>query len=112
MTTVDDLMRRAATMIDADPDGARKVGGVYKFVLEGDDRRTFIIDMTDDPRVIDGDGAAQCTFTMAAGDFIDVVEGRTGPRSLFFRGRLSVNGDWRLAMRMRKLNKIMGGGRD
>lgn len=112
MTTVKDLMQRASNMIDEDPDQARKFGGIYKFVLEGDGGRTFIIDLTDNPRVIDGDGAAQCTITTAARDFIDLIEGRTGPRSLFFKGRLSINGDWRLAMRMRKLNKIMGGGHD
>lgn len=112
MTSIEDLMRRAAKMIDEDPDQARKFGGIYKFVLDGDGGRTFMIDMTDDPRVIDGDGAAQCIISMAASDFIDLIEGRTGPRSLFFKGRLTVNGDWRLAMRMRKLNKIMGGGHD
>ena len=40
-----------------------------------------------------------------------MIEGLLAP-SLFFKGRLSINGDWRLAMRMRKLNKIMGGGHD
>jgi predicted lipid carrier protein YhbT len=112
MTTVEDLMQRASKMIDEDPDQARKFGGIYKFALGGDGGRTFMIDLTDDPRVIDGDGAAQCTISMAACDFIAVIEGRTGPRTLFFKGRLSVSGDWRLAMRMRKLNKIMGGGHD
>jgi putative sterol carrier protein len=112
MTTIDDLMQRAARMIDEDPEQARKFGGIYKFALDGEGGRTFIVDFTDDPRVIDGDGAAQCTISMTASDFIDLVEGRTGPRSLFFKGRLSIGGDWRLAMRMRKLNKVMGGGHD
>jgi putative sterol carrier protein len=112
MTTVEDLMQRASMMIDEDPDQARKFGGVYKFALGGDGGRTFLIDLTEEPRVIDGEGPSQCTISMAASDFIDVVEGRTGPRTLFFKGRLSISGDWRLAMRMRKLNKIMGGGHD
>jgi len=112
MTTIDDLMERASTMIREEPEKARKFGGVCKFALGGPGGRTFIVDLTENPRVIDGDGDAQCTISMEASDFIDLIEGRTGPRTLFFMGRLSIKGDWRIAMKFRKLNKIMGGGRD
>jgi len=112
VTTVDDLMERASTMIREDPVPARKFGGVCKFALDGPGGRTFIIDLTDNPRVIDGDGDAQTTISCAASDFIDLIEGRTGPRTLFFTGKLTIKGDWRLAMKFRKLNKIMGGGHD
>ena len=64
MTTVQDLMDRASAMIRDDPDKARKFGGVCKFALSGEGGRTFIVDLTDDPRVIDGDGDAQCTISM------------------------------------------------
>jgi predicted lipid carrier protein YhbT len=108
MTTVQDLMERASAMIDENPDWAREFAGVYKFVLDGDDARTFVIDLTDNPRVIDGDGAAQCTIYMGARDFIDVVEGRADRRALFFMGKLSVEGDWGLAMKLKKLDEMMG----
>ena len=45
---------------------------------------------------------------MAARDFIDVVEGRADRRALFFMGRLSVEGDWALAMKLKKLDEMMG----
>jgi predicted lipid carrier protein YhbT len=108
MTTVNDLMERASTMIDENPDRVREFCGVYKFVLDGDDARTFIVDLTDTPRVVDGDGAAQCTIRMAARDFIDLVEGRADRRALFFMGRLSVEGDWGLAMKLKSLDEMMG----
>ena len=111
MTTVEDLMERASTMIDEDPDQAREFGGVYKFVLDGDGGRTFIVDLTDNPRVIDGDGAAHCTIYMAASDFIDLVEGRTDRRALFFMGSSRVEGDWGLAMKLKSLDEMMGGRR-
>ncbi len=109
MTTVQDLMDRASAMIREDPDKARKFGGVCKFALSGDGGRTFIIDLTDDPRVIDGDGDAHCTISMALADFVNLVEGRADPRGLFFLGRLRIKGDWKLAMKFKKLSEIMGG---
>lgn len=87
MTTVKDLMQRASNMIDEDPDQARKFGGIYKFVLEGDGGRTFIIDLTDNPRVIDGDGAAQCTITTAARRFHRFDRGAYGPTLTVLQGK-------------------------
>jgi putative sterol carrier protein len=110
MTTVQDLMDRASAMIREEPDKAREFGGVCKFALSGEGGRTFVIDLTDDdPRVIDGDGDAQCTISMALPDFINLVEGRADPRGLFFLGRLRIKGDWKLAMKFKKLAEIMGG---
>ncbi len=108
MTTVKDLMTRASTMIEDNPERAREFGGVYKFQLDGEDARTFVVDLTDNPQVIDGDGAAQCTIRMAARDFIDLVEGRKDRRALFFMGKLSVEGDWGLAMKLKSLDEMMG----
>jgi putative sterol carrier protein len=108
MTTVQDLIERASTMIDENPDRIRDFAGVYKFVLDGNDARTFVVDLTDNPRVIDGDAAAQCTIYMAAKDFIDLVEGRADRRALFFMGKLSVKGDWGLAMKLKSLDEMMG----
>ncbi|MDN4520429.1 SCP2 sterol-binding domain-containing protein [Mycolicibacterium austroafricanum] len=108
MTTVKDLMERAATMIGENPDAAREFGGVYKFELDGDDARTFLVDLTDNPRVIDGDGDAHCIIRMETKDFIALVEGRADRRALFFMGRLSVEGDWALAMKLKSLDELMG----
>ena len=108
MTNVEDLMDRASTMIGENPDRAREFNGVYKFVLDGDGGRTFVVDLTGDPHVADGDGDADCVIYMAAEDFIDLVEGRADRRALFFMGKLSVEGDWGLAMKLKGLDEMMG----
>ncbi len=108
MTTVKDLMGRASTIIAEDPDRASEFGGVYKFVLYGDEGRTFIVNLTDQPRVIDGDGAAQRTIRMAASDFFGLFEGRADRCALFFIGKLSVEGDWGLAMKLKSLDEMVG----
>jgi putative sterol carrier protein len=106
MTTIEDLMIEAALFIDEDRDRAREFGGVYKFVLDGDGGRTFVVDLGDDPRVIDGDAPAQCAIYMTAEDFIDLVEGRANRRALFFMGRLTVDGDWGAAMKLKDLEEL------
>ncbi len=69
MTNVQDLMDRASAMIGENPDRAREFNGVYKFVLDGDGGRTFIVDLKGDPRVVDGDGDAECVIYMSAARF-------------------------------------------
>ncbi len=108
MTNVQDLMDRASAMIGENPNRAREFNGVYKFVLDGDGGRTFIVDLKGDPRVVDGDGDADCVIYMTAADFIDLVEGRADRRALFFMGKLSVEGDWGLAMKLKSLDEMMG----
>jgi hypothetical protein len=44
VTTVKELMERVSTIIAEDPDRASEFGGVYKFVLDGDEGRTLIVD--------------------------------------------------------------------
>jgi hypothetical protein len=108
MTTVKDLMERASTIIAEDPGRAGEFGGVYKFVWAGDEGRRFIVNVTDQPRVIDGDGAAQRAFRMAASDFIDLFEGRAHRRVRSFTGKLSVEGDWAIAMKIKSFDEMMG----
>ncbi|HKP40453.1 SCP2 sterol-binding domain-containing protein [Mycobacterium sp.] len=106
MTTVESLMVEAALAIDEDIDRAREFGGIYKFVLDGVGGRTFILDLGEHPRVIDGDGDAECTIYMEASDFIDLMEGRADRRALFFMGRLTVEGDWGRAMKLKDLDEL------
>jgi putative sterol carrier protein len=106
MTTVESLMAEAASAIAEDLDRARRYGGVYKFVLDGIGGRTFILDLGEYPKVVDGDGDADCTIYMEASDFIALMEGRADRRALFFMGKLSVEGDWGLAMKLKDIDEL------
>lgn len=106
MATVRELMDQARKKIEENRARACAYGAVYKFVLDGDDGGTFIVSLTDDPGVSEGDGAAQCTIKMAAKDFVDMIEGRADRRALFFMGRLKVEGDWGLAMKLKGLQEM------
>jgi hypothetical protein len=50
-TTHDNRQKSDGAGIGEDPDRASEFGGVGKFVLDGDEGRTFILNPTDQPRV-------------------------------------------------------------
>ena len=58
-----------------------------------------------DPRLSDI-ADAQCTLRMNAADFVDMAEGRANGQQLFFTGKLKIEGDMGLAMKLQQLTKL------
>lgn len=86
---------------------AAKIGAIYKFVLDGDDGGTFIINLKDDVGAREGDDPAPCTLRMSATDGIDLLEGRANGQLLFFNQRLKIEGDMGLALKLSALTDIL-----
>ncbi len=107
MTTAKEKMTEAATKIEANKEGAQSIGAVYKFVLSGDGGGTWVMNLKDAPGVAEGDGDAQCTIKMAANDYLDMVEGKANGQQLFFSGKLKIEGDMGLAMKLQKLTDVL-----
>lgn len=64
------------------------------------------VDDTQTPPVIDNqDLPADCTVKVAMGDFIDIAKGRSNPQMAFMTGKLRIEGDMSVAM---KLGSILG----
>ena len=104
MATLEELKDRARQMIAENPEDALKTGGIYKFVLHGDGGGTFVVNLTGTPEVTDVDGVAPgCTVKMAMQDFVDTVEGRVDSRALFFTGKLRVEGNFGMALKLKKI---------
>ncbi len=55
--------------------------------------------------VTNDDGPADCTLKIAMSDFVDLVEGRLNGMNAFMGGKLKVDGDMSIAM---KLQSIIG----
>ena len=51
----------------------------------------------------DGDGDADCTLTASADTFRELLDGDLDPTGAFMSGRLTVDGDMGLAMRLASL---------
>ncbi|WP_198022887.1 SCP2 sterol-binding domain-containing protein [Methylosinus sp. LW3] len=104
MPTVRDILDRATQMIDTHRDKASSLGARYKFVLKGEGACTFVLNLTaDDPGVREGESEADCTIRVAAADFVRMAEGDVDSRDLFFAGKLKVDGDMGLALKLKKM---------
>ena len=107
MTTAKELMQRIGQKIAGRSELLSSVGAVYKFALEGEGGATYLVDLKSALTVTEGDGAAACTIRMTATDFVDLFEGRANGQALFFGGRLRVEGDMGLALKLQTLTDIV-----
>ena len=103
MTTGKELIERLGAKISKDPAVAANFGAIYKFVLEGDGGGTWIVNMKDAPGARAGDGAADCTITLGSQDFVELVQGRANGQQLYFQGKLRIDGDLGLALKLQNL---------
>lgn len=107
MTTAKELMQRIGEKIAGRNELLSGVGAVYKFVLDGEGGGTYLVDLKSALSVSESDGPAACTIRMTAGDFVDLFEGRANGQALFFGGRLKVEGDMGLALKLQTLTDIV-----
>ena len=82
-----------------------EVGAIYKFVITGDGGGTWVVNLKDDIGVTEGDADSGCTVTVADSDFVDIIEGRLNGQMDFMQGKLKIDGDMSLAM---KLQTVLG----
>lgn len=88
-----DVIDEAVTMLNAKLDGG--FDGTAKFVIE--DEGSILLD---DEGARAGDDEAEVTMTADAGTFRDILEGELDPTAAFASGRLKVDGDIGVAMRL------------
>ena len=94
-----DIVDAAVKTLNARLDGAG-IDGSIKFVIE-DEGSVFI----DETGATADDGEADCTMTASAETFQGMLDGEINPTNAFMSGRLKVDGDMGLAM---KLGSILG----
>jgi predicted lipid carrier protein YhbT len=107
MATAQALMQRIGEKIAERKELLSSVGAVFKFALEGDGGGTYLVDLKSELKVSEGDGPAACTIRMTASDFVDLFEGRANGQALFFGGRLRVEGDMGLALKLQALTDVV-----
>jgi putative sterol carrier protein len=107
MTTASEKMNQAALAIAKNAAAASAVDAVYKFVLDGEGGGTWMVSLKGAPTITAGDGEAECTIRMAASDYVDMIEGRSPGQDLFFAGKLQIEGDMGLAMKLQALTELM-----
>ena len=86
-------------------DAAQGLNAVYQFDLSGDGGGKWQVLINNDQCEVK-EGAhpsANCTISMAAQDYLDLVNGKLNPQMAFMSGKLRISGDMGLALRMQSL---------
>jgi putative sterol carrier protein len=83
--------------------GKSPLGGTLKFDLGGDG--CLFIDGTgaDNTVTVNKNEPAHCTISMSAADFGDLIQGLLAPTVAFMQGKMTVDGDMGLAMKLGQL---------
>ncbi|MCG8403523.1 MAG: SCP2 sterol-binding domain-containing protein [Firmicutes bacterium] len=91
--------------INNDPSKMAGVSATYQFCLSGEGGGDYNVVFTDGAGKIN-EGMADnpdITINMEAADYVDMVDGKLDAMSAFMTGKLKVEGDMSLAMRLQAL---------
>lgn len=106
MSRTTEIFERVERKLQEKPDDFTEVGAVYKFVIEGPEGGTWIIDLRRDTLgVREADGDAECTVRMLDEHFVDLFTGKLTPESALLSGKIKLTGNVLLAVRFADLFK-------
>ncbi|MBN8549536.1 MAG: SCP2 sterol-binding domain-containing protein [Deltaproteobacteria bacterium] len=105
MNSPQDVIKTWTARVLADPQGIAALDATYKFIVKGPGGGSWVFRCKNPVGVSEGEGAADCTISMNAGDFVCLAKGELNPQMAFMSGKLDVEGDLELAL---KLGSIVG----
>jgi hypothetical protein len=96
--------RHLPERLQAKPDVVKKIDAVYQFNISGPTGGAWSIDCTAGGAIAPGTAAAaRCTVAMSDTDFLAVVNGKLNAQMAFMSGKLRIQGDMALAMKLQQL---------
>lgn len=107
MSVSDIFTTKVPTRLASAAEGAkmRAIDAVFQFHITGDEPGAWFIDLKAGTCGAGTHDDADCTVTLDAGDFIDLYNGDAQGAMLFMSGKLQVEGNMGLAL---KLQDLMG----
>lgn len=105
MTPKDLFETQIAERLNSDA-SLKDMDAVYQFNVSGDEGGNWTVNLRDGNVAQGTDEAADCTIGIADGDLIDLVNGDASGPQLFMGGKIAIEGDMGLAM---KLQNVLGG---
>ncbi len=108
VTSVKDVFERhIPARLQSKPDVVAKINAVYQFVISGPGGGSWSVDCTaPGGQVRPGPSpTAKCTVTATDADFLAIVNGKLNAQMAFMSGKLKIQGDMGLAL---KLTQILG----
>lgn len=97
--------------IGKNPDAAKAIGAKFQINIAGADGGQWFLDCSDSgPKAEAGNpGTADCTIDISSEDFQQLVANpQENGMKLFFSGKLKVQGNQMLAMKLQKLFSLAG----
>jgi putative sterol carrier protein len=106
VTSVKDVFERhIPAKLQAKPDVVAKINAVYQFNISGPGGGSWAVDCTQPGgKVAPGAAAnAKCTVAATEQHFLDIVNGKLNPQMAFMSGKLKIQGDMGLAMKLQQI---------
>ncbi len=107
------LMTELSARVSKHAQAVEHIVATLKFELLGEPTEVWLVRLEPSPsvtRVDSGDDAASdCLFRLGSDDFVALMTGKVTGQQLFFDGRLQVEGDLTLALKLRELTQILRG---
>ncbi len=91
--------------LQAKPDVVAKINAVYQFNISGPGGGAWSVDCTVPGGTVSSgtSAAARCTVAMTDTDFVNLVNGKLNPQMAFMSGKLKIQGDMGLAMKLQQI---------
>ena len=104
MATPKEIFEKLQKKIVEKSDEFSQIAAVYKFVLNGPNGGTWIVDLRKDTLGVREDNSeAKCTVSMSDENFVKLVTGQLKAETAFMTGKLKLYGDMGLAIKLGKL---------
>jgi hypothetical protein len=89
----------------AKPDVVQRIGAIYQFNISGPGGGSWSVDCTQPGgKVAAGTSpGAKCTVVATEADFLAIVNGKLNPQMAFMSGKLKIQGDMGLAMKLQQI---------
>ncbi len=87
------------------PDVVSKINAVYQFNISGPGGGQWSVDCTRPGGAVSAGQAtaARCTVNCTDADFLSIVNGKLNPQMAFMSGKLKIQGDMGLAMKLQQI---------
>ncbi len=105
-TKVKDVFEQSLpARLAAKPDVTAKINALYQFNISGPEGGSWSVDCTVPGGKITAGAApgARCTVAATDRDFLDIVNGKLNPQMAFMSGKLRIQGDMGLAMKLQQM---------
>ncbi len=106
VTSVKDVFEKhIPAKLQAKPDVVGKINAIYQFNIGGPGGGTWSVDCTQPGGKVQSGPSANAKCTVAATDqnFLDIVNGKLNAQMAFMSGKLKIQGDMGLAMKLQQI---------